>query len=219
MKTLSGLVAYYPLGEASGNAINNAPATRGSLNGTLTSVTQAQTGKLGGAYLFSDTNSYVALGTSALLNPVNFTFVFMIKFATTHASGGTRKDIVRRDTPYILDFKTNGQLEFAVHNGGSYQSMSSTKASWAAGQWFMVAMVNDSTDASAGRKIYINGVQDATTAAGISSNVDAGKTFTISAPNAGGALSINATVQHCALFSRALTATEALNLAKKVKLA
>jgi hypothetical protein len=53
IRSLGGLVAYYPLNEESGSAINRAPATEGTLNGDVSGTTvQGVDGLAGKAYEF-----------------------------------------------------------------------------------------------------------------------------------------------------------------------
>ena len=84
IESLSGLVAYYPLNETSGDAINQAPATIGTMNGTVSGATQGQAGQSGLAYSFDGVNDAVTVldnnsldlttGFSlfAIVNPVSF---------------------------------------------------------------------------------------------------------------------------------------------------
>jgi len=60
VKALSGLVAYYPLDETSGNAINQAPATLGTLDGTVSGATQGVAGQSGLAYSFDGVNDQIS---------------------------------------------------------------------------------------------------------------------------------------------------------------
>lgn len=59
-------VAYYPLNEERGAlALNHAPATLGTLNGTITGATIGQAGKVGKAYSFDGLNDVVTLPNGA----------------------------------------------------------------------------------------------------------------------------------------------------------
>lgn len=60
---LANLKAYYPLDEASGNAINKAPATLGTLDGTVSGATRGAAGQSGNAYSFDGINDEIAIGS------------------------------------------------------------------------------------------------------------------------------------------------------------
>lgn len=74
IKSISGLVAYYPLDELSGNAKNNAPSKIGLFNGTNTAITQGVAGKKGFASSFNGTTSFVDFSTCAIGMTGNATF-------------------------------------------------------------------------------------------------------------------------------------------------
>lgn len=76
IKSLSGLVAYYPLDETSGDAINHAPATFGTLNGTVTGATQGAAGQVGLAYAFDGENDEVTGITNSLTGAFTFVCLF-----------------------------------------------------------------------------------------------------------------------------------------------
>src|SRR3990167_9054324 len=60
IKSLDNLVAYYPLNELSGDtAFNQAPATKGTLDGTITGATVGQDGQVGKAYSFDGVNDKI----------------------------------------------------------------------------------------------------------------------------------------------------------------
>ena len=66
--SLPDLVAYYPLNETSGDAINQAPATKGTLNGTITGATQGVAGQVGRAYSFDGVNDQITMDLWAAVN-------------------------------------------------------------------------------------------------------------------------------------------------------
>jgi hypothetical protein len=88
IKSLSGLIAYYPLDETSGDVINRAPSTFGTLNGTPVGVTQGVSGLLGKAYSFDGVNDYVTFNSGKILmGKVNSSVVMIMK--SNQSSFGT----------------------------------------------------------------------------------------------------------------------------------
>lgn len=83
-----------------------------------------------------------------------FTYSIWVFFPTVHKSGSTFQNLIRKDTPIIIDLNNDGRIEFAVHNGTSYDAMFSTTATWYPG-WHHIAFTSE-------RKIYINGILDNT---------------------------------------------------------
>ena len=83
---LSGLIAYYPLNETSGDAINRAPDTFGTLNGTVTGATQGVAGQVGNAYSFDGTNDFVSIADNNIFDALPEVTVFvMLKMGTSSA--------------------------------------------------------------------------------------------------------------------------------------
>jgi hypothetical protein len=69
IKRLPGLVAYYPLNENEGAvAYNQAPATKGTLNGTIPGATLKQDGKVGKAYSFDGVDDEIAIGNFGIFD-------------------------------------------------------------------------------------------------------------------------------------------------------
>lgn len=66
--SLPGLVAYYPMNETTGNAINYAPATLGSLSGVNTAVLLNQPGKVGSSYQYNGSTSKTIVANNSALN-------------------------------------------------------------------------------------------------------------------------------------------------------
>ena len=83
IKGLSNLVAYYPLNETSGDAINNAPATAGSFNGSVINAVQGSAGQVDEAYTFDGNGDHVKVtGTSAsypITKNTDFSITFLAK--------------------------------------------------------------------------------------------------------------------------------------------
>ena len=106
IKSLSGLVAYYPLNETEGNAINRAPATFGTLNGTVTGATQGVNGLLGKAYSFNGTSDLVTVSDHASLRGmVSVSWVFMLNLPTT----SVYRKIIKSDN-FDIGIENNGRV-------------------------------------------------------------------------------------------------------------
>lgn len=210
IKGLPNLVAYWPMDEASGSTMTNqAPANKGALNGTITGPVLGGAGKVGKAYSFDGSGDRIALGTDSRLNLQSFTFFCFFYLNTVHQNGSARKELIKRDTPFIFDLHANGYLEYAIHNG-SYQGSSTNKVSWAANTWWMVHLTNVAGGGANTKNIYVNGVLDKA-ATGVTPTTSASSMF-LGAADASGATCFNGLLQHCGWLSRALTTAEMLRM-------
>lgn len=80
IRSLSGLVAYYPLDELSGGyAFNHAPDTYGTLNGVVSGATQAVAGQVGRAYSFASGNYINASSNKIISGQQNFSISIIFK--------------------------------------------------------------------------------------------------------------------------------------------
>ena len=75
-------MAYYPLNECNGEvAYNRAPATKGTLNGTITGATLKQDGKVGKACSFDGVDDFITIADNSSLDfgTGDFSIIAMIK--------------------------------------------------------------------------------------------------------------------------------------------
>ena len=149
---LPGLLAYYPLNETSGSAINRAPATYGSYNGTVSNATQGAAGSIGKAYSFDGSGDRVIVTSIA---PAA-TFSFMLAFKRNgdadandrmidQASGGPTKG-------WHIQVDADGNLALKTWND-SGASLSLNFGVVADGEW---VVIGGSIGASES-KLYLNG--------------------------------------------------------------
>ena len=154
IKSLSGLYAYYPLNDTSGDAINNAPSTLGTLNGTQTGATQSVEGRVGKSYGFGGDGDRVVI--NSLVPTTTFSFFCAFKKNGTpdandrlldQASGGPTRgwDIVlNSDNTATFHTWNNSGVALTLQFGTIPDN-----------QWVTLA---GSIGASAS-KLYLNGVE------------------------------------------------------------
>ncbi|MDQ3159354.1 MAG: LamG domain-containing protein [bacterium] len=208
IKSLSGLVAYYPLDETSGNAINQAPATLGTLNGTVSGATQGVAGQSGKAYSFDGVNDKIEIpftrtdseGTLlALIKPTSLQESVVVNILQQATN-----DQILRITLGIggsLGILLKSSVDFYRATGGTY----------AANNWYLIALTNSAS----GNKLYINGsLQSLTYTSGSASANgwldDISKTeYAIGVTNLASAADVSwfaGLTQHHAYFNTALSA-------------
>lgn len=201
-------VAYYPLDEQSGNALNKAPSTQGTLDGTVTGATQAQAGQVGRAYSFDGVNDYISIADNdSLEGMAAVTILFLLKQDTMSAF----EKLWFKSGVYDIGLNNNGQI-FTELNGivniGTWDSQPAGGID--DNTWRLVTQTYD----GATFKGYLNDTVVETTGS-----------LTGSLGTGGGALAIgrhennlneyySGLLQHVALFNRALSAAEILKLVR-----
>lgn len=212
---LSGLAAYYPLNETSGNAINQAPATRGTLDGVPAGVTQGATGLVGNAYSFDGNGDLVAVADNATLD---FSTAMSLIALVRVTSGNPYPSIMTKQSGNTgYEFYVDRDLQkvvFKIGIGASSVSALST-ATVSFGTWYMLGASYNKT----ALKVYINGVEAASQ--NETTNV-ANSSADLSIGGIGGGFSdgnFTGLMQHIALFNQALTEAQFLQLTKLAGLA
>ena len=207
MQTLSNVLAYYPMDEASGSMINRAPATYGTLNGTVGGVMQGVAGQTGRAYSFNGTDNSVTIGA--------------IPFGTAGTIGLLVNFDIDSTNRYFFDSTATNRFLFYKRNDAGYgHYLNSNAIGDAAGTFTTIA--NDSTwtsiiftwDSSLGsnkQAIYKNGSLLANANVSIAAVTPAN--FYVGMRN-DGAQYYNGLMQHLFMMSRAMTAAEALKVAQ-----
>lgn len=144
------------IADSSGSGYN------GYIFGTATS---SVAGVLGQGLFTNTSNVYVS--------PVNFsvltdaTISFWVQPIVTISSGGNEEDLfwINDQAPSnseytVLDWNafsiSDGKLTTDVKLGGGDNNLESTRASWTGGQWYFIAVEMGAS----GRKIYVNGTLD-----------------------------------------------------------
>lgn len=207
MQTLSNLLAYYPMDEASGNMINRAPATYGTLNGTVSGAMQNVQGKTGRAYSFNGTDNFVTIGA--------------IPFGTAGTIGLLVNFDIDSTNRYFFDSTATNRYLFYKRNDAGYgHYLNSNAIGDAAGTfttiaddstWTSIIFTWDSSLGSNKQAIYKNGVLLANANVSIAANTP--NNFYVGMRN-DSAQFYNGLMQHLFMMSRAMTAGEALKVAQ-----
>lgn len=226
IKHLPNLVAYYPLNETDGStAYNKAPATLGTLNGSITSATIGQNGKVGKAYSFNGTSSVITLPNGVSVRNQSLVSIGAIVKVTDSA---VTKSIIWEavnsgtTTRLGIDLFTDEKLRLAARSTDSIGGqVITTSSALSAGYHFIGVTVDVPNKAGL---IYVDGVSVSTT--GSFSGFD-GSVFTNSDPSqlvsvgrSASAEWFNDQIQHLfKVHGRLVTATEWLKLARIAGLA
>lgn len=153
----SGLLAYYPLNESSGSAINRARATIGTLNGTVSNATQGAAGVLGNAVSFDGNGDRVIV--TGIAPDATFSFSIAVKRVGApdandrildQASGGPTRG-------WHIGLAADGTAGLRTWNGTGAQ-LSLDYGILEDDEWYVLG---GSIGASAS-VIYLNGVEVAT---------------------------------------------------------
>ena len=223
-----GLLAYYPLNETSGSAINRAPSTVGTLNGTVSGATQGSAGLVGKAYSFDGTNDEVTLGdVPTISDATTLSVVAIVKTNNLTAdhqiigngAGISAGFILFADDVASVSGRTN-TFNIIVFDSGGQNCRVEGATNANAGNFVMVGF-SFSPNVSGGLHLYINGVEDVNspvTSANVDNVGNSNNDVKIGTDSAG-SKDINGKAQHVAVFTSALTAAQHLRLAQIAGLA
>lgn len=167
VKKLPGLIGYYPLSELSGNALNYAPATIGTMKGTVTDAVQGASGVVGRAASFDGADDIIRAGNSAALNVTgNISAVAIIKptgfgelglgYIASKGNGFTADQL---GWGFSLRSNTNQETFRLAANNTTYEAAASAIT---LNVWQMPALTYDKDAGSNQVKFYVNSVTKGT---------------------------------------------------------
>lgn len=212
IKKLDGLVAYYPLLEESGTiAVNHAPDTFGTLNGTVTGATQGVQGKVGKAYSFDGINDTVDVNDSANLRITgDLTLLLFVNLDDyTNYSSLINKFTNDNNCEYHWRVQQTSGVMYLQQGSGAGQLNYTSGVEVGTGSYKVISVTKDSSNVI----FYNNGVGESP------QNTSATEVVTTNAGVRFGArndnnLYLKGDAQHAAIFNRALSAAEQLRIAK-----
>jgi Concanavalin A-like lectin/glucanases superfamily len=143
----TGLVSFWKLNEASGDAVDS----KGANNLTDTGSCPSVAGKIATARGFNGTTQYFLSSSSAGLSPANTDFTISCWVYLTDIS--VNSYIISKTggaDEYIIQFDPSGVFQFTVYSG-SYATVSSDAIGIAVNTWYFLVAWRDATAA----KIYI----------------------------------------------------------------
>jgi hypothetical protein len=206
--TQSGLVAYWPMDEASGTTTVSDSTGNGN-TGTSTSSTNVTTGKSGNARSFSGTE-YISITDHSGLNGTKMTVAGWV-YPTTFVTGAPIYN--RRTTPgnvggVTVELNgTSGSVGCYFYISGAWRVASSATL-LTLSQWNHVACTYDGSII----KPYINGTIDSNTTS-ISGSINQPSSPSVEiARNISSAAKWQGNLDETRIYDRALTATEISNL-------
>lgn len=205
---LSGLVAYYPLNEESGDAINNAPDTIGTNDGVVTGMTRYQVGQVGRAYQFNGVgDKIVENATASFLNTDNVSLISLFKLNADAVDSGDSQQLVVLNKWRMHVRTPENTVEWRFDNSGAV--ISQYNLGMGDRNWHMAVGTYENIDGTNSQlKLYIDGVlRDSDTAAKLT-----GTSYTEGI----GILNTSfyaGLMQHVAIVKGLLSATEIANLA------
>lgn len=221
IKNLSGLVAYYPLNETSGNAINRAPATFGTLNGTVNGVTQGVVGRIGKAYSFDGVDDFILL-----TQPISTSIYTYGLLVNTESYGGSPP--AQNQSPFYcevggtIDHTKNYMyvntstrkvvLDQYTPLGGEVESSGTFSVS----EWLFCVIVQTAANS---RDLYVNGVFQGTGTDQYNGSAINNTTLGRRNNTGGADRFYKGLMQHFFQTSTALSASQILQLTKFVGLA
>jgi hypothetical protein len=216
---MSSLIALWHLNGTNGVIADNATAADsagGTYNGTVkdgdaSNTIKYEQGIFSQGVKFDGSNDYIEVGTPDVTTA--FTLSAWVKI---HVHKDYNQIFLRNDsnnTFYGLMTTATGALYAEVKNGTT--SIFNSTGTIATNRWNHVALVFDKTLGSSNIKFYINGVADATTG----SNTKTFGTFNGAIANIGrdavNGRYMNGIIDEVALWGRALTAAEMLQLYRR----
>lgn len=220
IKALSGLVAYYPLGELSGNAVNIAPATVGTMDGVVSGAVQGAAGQSGNAYVFDATDK-ISITSEAAANSLTAVSIAALININSAGGGGFGRLIQKGDNAVgYWDINTlvgsiNFTADFATQDLVARIVIPSS--AWV----YLVFTYTGGATAASDVVGYINGVAQAHS---LNQDGTGGRNadsthLTIANRFSDTARVFDGKAQHIAVFNRILSSSEALRMAQLAGLA
>ncbi len=194
--------AYYRTEEASGTTAAAAVGVNGTYSGTITYSQASGFVDNSRTVRFNGTNAFINIG-----NNYNPTANFTVEAWVHPLAVGARRDFVSKEgtnNGFWLGMETTSRVSFNVGNGTTNHKVTSTTA-LAINTWYHIVGVRDS--AAGLLRIYVNGVQEATTAFTGSPATNTANLNIANSPAAGGRF-FNGRVDEVAIYqNNALSAT------------
>jgi len=210
IRKIPNLVAYYPLGEISGNALNYAPSGTNKFPGTSTSTTQGTPGKIGRAYTFDGANSVINVTANANFDlTVNFSGFAIIKPNSFGESNAGR--IINKMnaglTGYDFTLVATNSVMRLIKDTDSGAGISSDNNSITTGVFQMVGFSYNGSNIS----YYKNGVPVGSPASTTNASTNSENFAIGNRPDQ--SRTFDGVIQHVGLVNRAMTAAEFKKLA------
>lgn len=207
---LSGLVAYWPLNETSGNALNLAPETIGTLDGVVSGATQGVDGQFGKAYSFDGSDDDVEVNEiDQVDNLSSMTMFGLVKASAAPSTDGffgfRNGDI--NDSFYVLGLNSTS-VEFRFRNSAGNEFTIGASTQDVTSDWFLYTLVLDGDTLTAYQNEDVVGTPNTSV---VGSFGTAEHDFYIAKDDDPGRR-LNGLIQHVGILNRAMTVEEITNL-------
>lgn len=205
--SLSGLVAYYPMDETSGSMINQAPATIGSHNGTVSGATQGTTGQVGNSYSFDGVNDSVSISGLGTYFSGDFSVGLLLYFSEDDRNDGFFNHH-RTDTDFSslhLVRQTDERIDYNLWGSGNDWSniFIASSATWQ----YLFFTYNNTTK---GQQVFKNGVSQGTRTQTNGTNFATGTTYI--GRNIPGLTYMKGRIQHVSIFNSVVSSADILKM-------
>lgn len=224
VKSLSGLVAYYPMNEAAGSTtvVNRAPSTFGSYNISYssTNVAEAQSGKYGNCFDFDSAGGnysmdIAATGVLPISKNAAFTISFLMNFGGVAAATIFSEPGAGNTTFYLEPAASAAVWKLLMkwrNDDGSYNVNANSTLTFDDGEWVHIVFRYRAGDID----IFKNGVKEDVNA---NTKGTFSPTSTFVAERTDLTAPFDGKLQHLALFNVAVSDTNILSMAQWAGLA
>ncbi len=200
----SGLIAYWPMDEASGSII--ADVSGNGLDASLNNVDETMhiSGKLNNALYFDGARDGTIVSANAL-KPESLTIAAYVNIPSV---SGVWQWVAGHGDNYGLVINKDGDIQFYYYNGASWPKITIDVSDLRDGQWHHIA---GSFDASTGQlQVFVDGILVGSRSGSGDIVYSKGNNFHIGTMN--GTRHFNGDIDELKVYNRALTEVEVTNL-------
>lgn len=207
-RILGGELVLLPMDDDDHNSVFTTDRSGNSIHGDLTGVAQAA-GKFGMGYDFTVEGDWISLDDGSTSNMPVGTLMFWVKLDSY--TGGAKLFVKNNPgvTTELAVLAGGGKITFSTSQDGGSTALTSV-GTVPTGQWTHIAVTW-----GAGKKIYINGNQDASNGDNVGVGSASSETMIGNDPNAASTRGTDGTMDEFRIFNRVLSASEIQDIKDK----